>query len=77
MHPIVDKKKFSAFKALSVSRHGGVQKVCTSDVTSLRRRFSCNTFVANLEVQDTAFLDTHIQYLEVNDERTLSNDVAG
>ncbi len=37
---------------------GCVQKVCTRNVTSLRRSFSCNTIVTNLEVQDTDFLDT-------------------
>ena len=39
---------------------GGVQKVCTRNVTSLRRPFSCNTIVTNVEVQDTDFLDTPI-----------------
>ncbi len=40
--------------------YGGVQKVCTTNGTSLRRRFSCNTIVTNVEVQDTDFLDTAI-----------------
>ncbi len=43
--------------------YGVVQKVCTRNVTSVRRSLSCSTFVTNLEVQDTDFLDTPIIYL--------------
>ncbi len=43
-----------------VSSFGCVQKVCTRNVTSLRRPSSCNTVVTNVEVQDTDFLDTPI-----------------
>ncbi len=39
---------------------GGVQQVCTRNVTSLRRPFSCNIIVTNLEVQDKDFFDTPI-----------------
>ncbi len=31
--------------------------MCTRAVKSLRRSFSCNTFVTNVEVWDTDFLD--------------------
>ncbi len=48
------------FGALLYSRYGCVQKVCTRKMTSLRRPSSCNTFVTNLEVQDTDFVDTPI-----------------
>ncbi len=40
--------------------YGCVQKVCTRNGTSLRRRRSCNAIVTNVEVQDTDFLDTPI-----------------
>ncbi len=43
-------------------RMGGVQKVCTSNVTSLRRSFSWNTIVTKVEVQDTDFLDIPILF---------------
>ncbi len=46
------------FSACEISRSGGVQKVCTRNVTSLRCPSSCNTVVTNVEVQDTDFLDT-------------------
>ncbi len=45
--------------------YGGVQKVCTRNVTSLRRRLSCNTVVTNLEVQNTDFLDAPISTPEI------------
>ncbi len=44
---------------------GCVQEVCTRNVTTLRRSFSCNTDVTNLEVQDTDFLDTPIWQLPI------------
>jgi hypothetical protein len=47
-----------AFATHKTQRCGGVQKVRTRNVTSLRRPCSCNTVVTNLEVQDTALLDT-------------------
>ncbi len=47
-------------------KYGDVHRVCTRNVTSLRRRFSCNTDVTNVEVQDTDFLDTPIWSKEVN-----------
>ena len=40
--------------------YGGVQKVRTRKMTSLRRPCSCNTVVTSVEVQDTDFLDTSI-----------------
>ncbi len=48
------------FPPAFTSRFGCVQKVGTSNVTSLRRRRSFNTVVTNVEVQDTDFLDTPI-----------------
>ncbi len=48
------------FFCFSGQRNGGVQKVCTRSVTSLRRPFSCNIIVTNVEVRDTDFLDTPI-----------------
>ncbi len=36
-------------------RYGGVQKVCTRNGTSLRRRFSCNTFVTTSKSRTQTF----------------------
>ncbi len=48
------------FAGVAYDINGGVQKVCTRNVTSLRHSSSCNTIVTNVEVQDTEFLDTPI-----------------